>query len=85
VADRGRFDAFSEWNGARKVMKKGEHGRVSFTPDQNFLAGNANCHSMSATRDSRVNALDAISRASMKQTLKRVVEVQYTTGMEVTG
>jgi hypothetical protein len=77
--------AFSEWNGARKVMKKGERGRVSSTPAENFLVGNANSYAMSATCDSRVNALEAISRDSMKQLLKRVVEVQYTTGMEVAG
>jgi hypothetical protein len=67
-------------------MKKTEPGRVSFTPDGNFLVGNANLNAMSVTRDSRVNALEAISRAGMKQTLQRVVEVQYTTGrLEVAG
>ena len=33
----------------------------------------------------RVNALEANSRDGMKQMLKRVVEVQYTTVMEVVG
>jgi hypothetical protein len=66
-------------------MKKGERRRVSFTPAENFLVGNENCAAMSATCDRRVNALEAISRESMKQTLKSVVEVQYTTGMEVAG
>ena len=66
-------------------MNKAEPGRVSFTPDANFLVGNTNFNAMSATRDTRVNALEAISRGGMKQALQRVVEVQYTTGMEVTG
>ena len=36
---------------------------------------------MRAMNDGRVNALEAISRDGMKQMLKRVVEVQYTTVM----
>jgi hypothetical protein len=66
-------------------MNKAEPGRVSFTPDGNFLVGNTSFNAVSVTRDGRVNALEAISRGGMKQTLQRVVEVQYTTGMEVTG
>ena len=66
-------------------MKEAESGRVSFTPDGNFLVGNTNFNLMSVTRDGRVNALEAISCEGMKRTLQRVVEVQYTTGMEVTG
>ena len=67
-------------------MGKPEPGRVSFTPDANFLVGNEKRQAMSAKNDGRINALEAISRDSMKQTLKRVVEVQYTTRrLEVTG
>ena len=66
-------------------MKKGERGRVSFTPAEKFLVENADSSVMSATRDGWVNALEAISRDSMKQLLNGVVEVQYTTGMEVAG
>ena len=66
-------------------MQKAESGRVCFTPDGNFLVGNTRFNAMSVTRDGRVNALEAILRDGMKRTLQRVVEVQYTTGMEVTG
>ena len=66
-------------------MKKAEFDRVSFTPVANFLAGNENCHPMKVKRESRVNALESVLHNGMKRMLKRVVEVQYTTGMEVTG
>lgn len=67
------------------MIKKAEPGRVSFTPAENFLVGNENWAMMSATREDRVNALGALLHNGMKRMLKRVVEVQYTTGMEVAG
>jgi hypothetical protein len=76
-------NAPNEWNGARKVMMEVEHGRISSRPVGDALNGNAgrNASAMSSEKndDDRVNALDASSRNAMKQTLKVVVEVQYTT------
>ena len=64
-------------------MMEAEFGRVSSRPVGDAPIGNAgrNASVMSSEKndDDRVNALEASSRNAMKQALKAVVEVQYTT------
>jgi len=49
------------------------------------IAGNTKRKTLREEANGRVNALEANSRDGMKQMLKPVVEVQYTTVMEVVG
>jgi hypothetical protein len=76
-------NAPNEWNGARKVMMEAEFGRVSSRPVGDAPIGNAgrNASVMSSEKNDndKVNALEASSSNAMKQVLKAVVEVQYTT------
>jgi hypothetical protein len=77
------MDAQNKWSEARKVMKETDSRRVSSSPSAN------SCVCAEKTRAnalSRGNALESILRFGMKQMLKAVVEVQYTTGtLEVAG
>jgi hypothetical protein len=71
-------NAPNKWNGARKVMTQPECGRVcsKHVPVEN---AQWNVVSRPLKDGDRVNALGAMSRGITKQTLKVVVEVQYTT------
>jgi len=78
------MDAQNKWSTARKVMKEIDSRRVSSSPSANFCVGarKARAKAMSDAG----NALESILRFGMKQMLKAVVEVQYTTGkLEVAG
>jgi hypothetical protein len=78
------MDAQNKWSEARKVMKETDSRRVSSGPSANscVCARKARTNAMSEAG----NALEAILRFGMKQMLKAVVEVQYTTGkLEVAG
>ena len=81
------MDARNEWNRARKMIQKFGGARVSSSSVGSALriAGNTKRKTLREEANGRVNALEANSRDGMKQMLKRVVEVQYTTVMEVVG
>ena len=82
------MDARNEWNRARKVMQKFGTARVSFSAGTvtessigrvRMMVGNTKRKTIRDEVNDRVNRLEAISRHGMKQVLKAVVEVQYTT------
>jgi hypothetical protein len=73
------MDAQNKWSGARNVIKESDSVRVSSRAVVNLPKRNASCAAMRKEIAGRVNALDAISRNSRKQTLNTVVEVKYTT------
>jgi hypothetical protein len=78
------MDAQNKWSEARKVMKETDSRRVSSSPSVNscVCAEKTRANAMSDAG----NALESILRFGMKQMLKPVVEVQYTTGtLEVAG
>lgn len=76
------MDTQNKWNAARKVMKEIELRHVSSSP----IANNCAYSGKASANATRGNALEANSPAGMKQMLKAVVEVQYTTGtLEVAG
>jgi|SRR5580765_901791 len=80
------MNARNEWNRARKVIEQGDFVRVSSRAVASLRRGNAICASLRKEIGGRVNALEAISRRSMKRTLNTVVEVKYTTAkLEVVG
>jgi hypothetical protein len=80
------MDARNKWNGARKVIEQADFVRVSSRAVAILSKGNAESASIRKEIGGRVNALEAISRGSMKRTLNAVVEVKYTTGrLEVAG
>jgi len=82
------MDARNEWNRARKMIQKFGGARVSSSSSAGCalrIAGNTKRKTLREEANGRVNALEANSRDGMKQMLKRVVEVQYTTVMEVVG
>ena len=77
------MDARNEWNRARKVIEKFGGARVSSSSvgRASRSAGNTKRKTLREEANGRVNALEAISGDGMKQMLKRVVEVRYTTVM----
>ena len=77
------MDEQNKWSEARKVMKETDSRRVSSSPSANSCV----CAEKSQCDERRRgNALEAILCFDMKQMLKAVVEVQYTTGtLEVAG
>jgi hypothetical protein len=81
------MDARNEWNRARKMIQKFGGARVSSSSVGSALciAGSTKRKTLREEANGRVNALEANSRDGMKQMLKPVVEVQYTTVMEVVG
>jgi hypothetical protein len=80
------MDARNKWNRARNVIERGDFVRVSSRAVANPGKGKAMRASLRKQIGGRVNALESISRGSMKRALNAVVEVKYTTDkLEVIG
>jgi hypothetical protein len=80
------MNAQNKWSRTRNVMKEADFVRVSCRAVANAGKGKAMCASLRKEIGGRVNALESISRDSMKRALNAVVEVKYTTDrLEVIG